>query len=118
MDGNVIDLRHAIWEPANILGEHSIFVGDRYPIVRRMPPSIHDAHGLPFMKHGCVFTVHRRKRYWEGPVPDLCRFSFDGTSACGMTLLSCEIDSRCPPLWIVPSMRNAWDWNNEVHNVM
>ena len=107
MDDNAIDLRHAIWEPANNLGEDSIFIRDSYPIVRRMPPSVHDAHGLPFMKHGCVFIVHRRKRYWEGPMADLCRFSFDGTSAWGMTLCSSERDSHCPPLWIVPSMRNA-----------
>lgn len=61
MDGNTIDLRDAMWEPANNLGGHSVFVGDSYPLVRMMPPSVHDVEGLPFMKHGYVFAMHHRK---------------------------------------------------------
>ena len=90
MDGTVIDLRDAIWEPTNNLGEHSIFVGDRYPLVRRMPPSLHDAEGLSFMKPVCVYAMHRRKQTWDGPLLDLCHFNFDGTSSWGMELSSCK----------------------------
>ena len=46
-------------------------------------------------------------------VPDLCHFSLDESPSCGTGLESCDNDSRCPPLWIVPSMKNTWDWNLE-----
>ena len=26
-----------------------------------------------------------------------------------------DMDSRCPQLWIVPSMKNTWDWNYETN---
>ena len=118
MDGNSIDLRDAIWELANNLGHHSIFVGDSYPIVRRMPPSMHGTEGLPFMKHGGVFSMHCQLNMLGHAIPDLCCFSFDGTSSWGVRLSSSDSYSRWPPLWMVPSMRNCWDWNNEVQHVM
>ena len=99
MNGAEFDPRDATWVPRNTLGEYSLFIGDSYPIVKRMPPSVHDTEGLPFMKHGCVFRAHR--------------FSLDESPSCGTRLESCDNDSRCPPLWIVPSMKNTWDWNLE-----
>lgn len=114
MNGAEFDPRDATWVPRNTLGEYSLFIGDSYPIVKRMPPSVHDTEGLPFMKHGCVFSVHRRMNDMLGhAIPDLCRFSLDESPSCGTGLESCDNDSRCPPLWIVPSMKNTWDWNLE-----
>ena len=60
MNGAEFDPRDATWVPRNTLGEYLLFIRDNYPIVKRMPPSMHDTEGLPFMKHGCVFIVHRR----------------------------------------------------------
>ena len=51
MNGAEFDPRDATWVPRNTLGEYSLFIGDSYPIVKRMPPSVHDTEGLPFMKH-------------------------------------------------------------------
>ena len=114
MNGAEFDPRDATWVPRNTLGEYSLFIGDSYPIVKRMPPSVHDTEGLPFMKHGCVFSAHRRMNVMLGhAIPDLCRFSLDESPLCGTGLESCDNDSRCPPLWIVPSMKNTWDWNLE-----
>ena len=59
-NGAELDPRDATWVPRNTLGEYSLFIRDNYPIVKRMPPSVHDTEGLPFMKHGCVFSAHRR----------------------------------------------------------
>ena len=59
MTGAEFDPRDATWVPRNTLGEYTLFSGDSYPIVKRTPPSVHDPEGLPFMKHGCVFSVHR-----------------------------------------------------------
>ena len=114
MNGAEFDPRDATWVPRNTLGEYSLFIGDSYPIVKRMPPSVHDTEGLPFMKHGCVFSAHRRMNDMLGhAIPDLCRFSLDESPSCGTGLESCDNDSRCPSLWIVPSMKNTWDWNLE-----
>ena len=55
MNDAEFDPRDAMWVPRNTLGEYSLFIGDNYPIVKRMPPSVHNTEGLPFMKHGCVF---------------------------------------------------------------
>lgn len=66
MNGNAIDLCGPIWEPSNTLGEHSLFVGDSYPIVRHMPPCVHDADDLSFMKHGCVFIAHHQIESLDG----------------------------------------------------
>jgi len=98
----------------NTLEEYSIFIGDNYPIVQMMPPFVHDADGLPFMKNGCIFIAHRRINMSNTPIPDLWCFIFDESPSWGATLRSCDdMDSRCPPLWIVPSMKNTWDWNYE-----
>ena len=93
MNGAEFDPRDATWVPRNTLGEYSLFIGDSYPIVKRMPPSVHDMLG-----HA---------------IPDLCRFSLDESPSCGTGLESCDNDSRCLPLWIMPSMKNTWDWNLE-----
>ena len=72
MNGTEFDPRDAMWVPRNTLGEYSLFIGDNYPIVKRMPPSMHDTEGLPFMKHGCVFSAHRRMNDMLGhAIPDL-----------------------------------------------
>jgi hypothetical protein len=112
MNGSEFDPRDAMWELRNTLGEYSLFIGDNYPIVSQMPPSVHDTEGLPFKKHGCVFSAHRQMNNMLGHVvPDLCRFSLDESPSCGTVLESCDNHSHCPPLWIVPSMKNCWDWN-------
>ena len=83
MNGTEFDPRDATWVPRNTLGEYSLFIGDSYPIVKRMPPSMHDTEGLPFMKHGCVFSAHRRMNDMLGhAIPDLCRFSYDESPSC------------------------------------
>ena len=65
MNGAEFDPRDATWVPRNTLGEYSLFIGG-------MPPSVHDTEGLPFMKHGCVFSVHRRMNDMLGhAIPDL-----------------------------------------------
>ena len=46
MNGAEFDPRDATWVPRNTLGEYSLFIGDNYPIVKRMPPSVHDMEGL------------------------------------------------------------------------
>ena len=113
-NGAELDPRDATWVPRNTLGEYSLFIGDIYPIVKRLPPSVHDTKGPPFMKHGCVFSAHRWMNDMLGyAITDLCRFSLDESPSCGTGLESCDNDSRCPPLWIVPSMKNTWDWNLE-----
>ena len=110
MNGTDFDPRDATWVPRNTLGEYSLFIGDNYPIVKWMPSSMHDTEGLSFMKHGCVFSAHHRMNDMLGhAIPDLCRFSLDESPSCGTGLESCNNDSRCPPLWIVPSMNNTWD---------
>ena len=110
MNGAEFDPLDATWVPRNTLGEYSLFIGDSYPIVKQMPPSVHDTKGLPFMKHGCVFIAHHRMNDMLGhAIPDLCHFSLDESPSCGTGLESCDNDSRCPPLWIVPSMKNTWD---------
>ena len=114
MNGAEFNPPDAMRVPRNTLGEYLLFIGDRYPIVKRMPPSVHDTEGLPFMKHGCVFSAHRRMNDMLGhAIPDLCRFSLDESPSCGTGLESCDNDSRCPPLWIMLSMKNTWDWNLE-----
>ena len=103
-----------MWVPRNTLGEYSLFIGDSCPIVKQMPPSMHDTKGLSFKKRGCVFSVHRWMNDMLGhAIPNLCCFSLDEFPSCGTGLESCDNDSRCPPLWIVPSMKNTWDWNLE-----
>lgn len=52
MNDSAIDLYDAIWLPTKNLGDHLLFVGYDYPIVRKMPPSVHDVESMPFMKHG------------------------------------------------------------------
>ena len=75
MNGAEFVPRDAMLVPRNTLGEYSLFI---YPIVKRMPPSVHDTEGLMFMKHGCVFSVHRRMNDMLGhAIPNLCRFSLD-----------------------------------------
>ena len=74
MNGAEFDPPDATWVPTNTLGEYSLFIGGIYPIVKQMPPSVHNTEGLAFMKHGCVFSVH----YWMSDmlghaIPDLCR---------------------------------------------
>ena len=114
MNGCVFDPRDATWARRNTLEEYSVFIGDSYPIVKTMPPSVHDADGLPFMKSGCVFIAHCWINILNAPIPDLCRFSLDESPSWGATLKSYDdIYSRCPSLWIVPSMKNTWDWNYE-----
>ena len=114
MNGAEFDPRDVTWVPRNTIEEYSLFIRDSYPIVKQMPPSVHDTEGLSFMKHGCVFIAHRRMNDMLGhAIPDLCRFSLDESPSCGIGLESCDNDSRCPPLWIVPSMKNTWDWNLE-----
>ena len=95
MNGAEFDPRDATWVPRNTLGEYSLFIGDSYPIVKRMPPSVHDTEGLPFMKLGCVFSAHRRMHDMLGhAIPDLCLFSLDESPSCGTGLESCDNDSR------------------------
>ena len=99
MDGGVFNPRDATWVRMNTLEEYSIFIGDNYPIVQTMPPSVHDADDLPFVKKGCVLIAHRRIRILDAPIPDLCRFSLDESPSRGATLRSCDdMDSRCLPL--------------------
>ena len=115
MDGGEFDPLDAIWVPMNTLGEYSLFIGGSYPIVKPMPPSVHNADDLPFMKHGCVFIAHHRINILNAPIPNLCHFILDESPSWGATLKSCnDMNSRCPPLWIVPSMKNTWDQNYEV----
>ena len=110
MNGAEFDPCGAMWVSRNTLREYMLFIGDSYPIVKRMPPSMHDTEGLPFMKHGFLFNVHRRMNDILGrAIPDLCRFSLDESPSCGTGLESCDNDSRRPPLWIMPSMKNTWD---------
>ena len=114
MKGVEFDPRDAMWVPRNTLGEYSLFIGDNYPIVKQMPPCVHDIEGLPFMKHGCVFSAHRRMNDMLGhAIADLCRFSLDESPSCGTGLESYDNDSRCTQSWIMPSMKNTWDWNME-----
>ena len=106
MNGSEFDPIDATWVPRNTLGEYSLFIGDNYPIVKRMPPSVHDTEGPPFMKHGSVFSAHRRMNDMLGhAIPNLCRFSLVESPSCGTGLESCDNDSRCPPLWIMPSIK-------------
>ena len=78
MNGAEFDPRDATWVPRNPLAEYSLFIGDSYPIVKWMPLSMHDTEGLPFIKHGSVFSVHRRMNDMLGhAIPDLCRFSVE-----------------------------------------
>ena len=51
MNGAEFDPRDATWVPRNTLGEYSLFIGDSYPIVKRMSPSGHETEGLPVMKN-------------------------------------------------------------------
>ena len=104
MNGAKFDPRDVAWVPRNTLGEYSLFIGDNNPIVKRMPSSVHDTEGLPFMKHGCVYGAHCRMNDMLGhAIPNLCRFILDESPSCGTGLESCDNDSRCPPLWIMPS---------------
>ena len=115
MDGGMFNPRDATWVRTNTLEECSIFIGDNYPIVQTMPPSVHDADSQPFMKNGCVFIAHRRIQLFNTPIHDLCRYSLDESPSWGPTLRSCDdMDSRCPLLWIAPSMKNTWDKNYEM----
>ena len=93
MNDAEFDPHDATWVPRNTLGEYLLFIGDNYPIVKRMPPSVHDTEGLPFMKHGCVFSAHRQMNDMLGhAIPDLCRFSLDESPSCGTGLESCDND--------------------------
>ena len=75
MNSAEFDPRDAMWVPRNTLGEYLVFIGDSYPIVKQMPASVHDTEGLPFMKHGCVFSAQRQMNNMPGhAIPDLCRF--------------------------------------------
>ena len=56
MNGVEFDPCDATWVPMNTLGEYSLFIADSYPIVKQIPPSMHDTEGLPFMKHGCFLV--------------------------------------------------------------
>ena len=60
MDGGMFDPLDATWVRMNTLVESSIFIGDNHPKVQTMPPFVHDADGLPFMKNGCIFIAHSR----------------------------------------------------------
>jgi hypothetical protein len=113
LDGGENDVREAAWAPRNTLGEYSIFVGDSHPLMLKVPLTVDDADGLPFMKAGCVFTAHRHLRNGGAGnrIPDLCRFTLDGAPALGAALRSCENLSRSPPMWMLPSMARLWDWN-------
>ena len=92
MNEGEFDPHDAMWEPRNTLGEYSLFLGDSYPIVKQMLPSVHDTKGLPFIKHGCVFNAHRRMNDMLGhAIPDLCRFILDESPSCGTGLESCAI---------------------------
>ena len=42
MNGAEFAPRGAMWVLRNTLGEYSLFIGDSYPIVKLMPPSVHD----------------------------------------------------------------------------
>jgi hypothetical protein len=85
MDGGMFNPRDATWVRMNTLDEHLIFIGDNYPIVQTMPPSVHDANGLPFMKNGCIFIAHQWIHILNTPIPDLCRFSLDESPSWGAT---------------------------------
>ena len=114
MNNAKFDPHDATWVSRNTLGEYSLFIGDKYPIVKRMPPSMHDTEGLSFLKHGCVFSAHRwMNDMLRHAILDLFHFSLDESPSCGTGLECCEYDSRFPPLWIVPFMKNTWDWNLE-----
>ena len=41
-NGAEFDPYDATWVPRNTLGEYSLFTRDNYPIVKWMPPSVHD----------------------------------------------------------------------------
>ena len=114
MNGAEFDPRDDTWVPRNTLGEYSLFIGDSYPIVKRMPPSVHDT-GRPAVHEAwlCLHCAPPDERHAGHTIPDLCRFSLDESPSCGTGLESYDNDSRCPPLWIVPSMKNTWDWNLE-----
>ena len=45
MNGIEFDPHDATWVPRNTLGEYWLFIGDNYPIVKRMPPSVHGTEG-------------------------------------------------------------------------
>ena len=63
MNNAEFDPSGATWVLRNTLGEYSLLIGDSYPIVKQMPPSVHDTEGLSFMKHGCVFSVPPDERH-------------------------------------------------------
>ncbi|XBI13975.1 hypothetical protein VPH35_140628 [Triticum aestivum] len=111
LNGMVWNLAGAHWERKHDLGAYSLFIGMNYPLMIELAPSVHDAQDLPFMKHGCICSMHERIRSWNGDFPDLCRFSLNEDLALGVELTSNQARARCPPIWLVPSMRNAEDWN-------
>src|SRR5215216_1911540 len=87
MNGAEFDPHDATWVPRNTLGEYSLFIGDSYPIVKQMPPSVHDTEGLLFMKHGCVFSARWRMNDMLGhAIPNVWNRT-----------RKLRQDSRCPP---------------------
>ena len=114
MNGAEFDPCDATWVPRNTLGEYSLFIGGQLPHCEA-DATFRARHGRPAVHEACcVFSAHRWMNDMLGyAIPDLCRFSLDEYPLCGTGLESCDNASRCPPLWIVPSMKNTWDWNLE-----
>src|SRR4051812_41195537 len=110
MNGAEFNPRDATRGPRNTLGEDLLFIGDNYPIAKRIPPSVHDTEGLPFMTHGCGFIVRRGMNGALGQaIPDLSHFRVDGAPTCSAGLARSADDSRSPPPGTMPTMNNARD---------
>ena len=109
------------WERIDDLGGYSLFMGVNYPIM--LP--VGGAGVVPGYLTGsnCVYTLANAAWHLNSQLPEVCRFSLNGTDpAIGFQTNALEDPNKRnirsfkagfvkTPLWFIPSFANALDWN-------
>ena len=109
MDTSVLAPTPSPWYRIDSLGENSLFLGQKYPMMVKGDPTAIDTTLLvPFMRSNGVYTSD----IWVVPYPGtdiVGRFSLDDQSCVGF-----EIDNRWPVLenhlWFKATVSNTEEW--------
>lgn len=99
------------WRRILNLGAFSLFLGLNYPIALRVRLAEAEIDPGRMMRSNCVYTLHPEVGLRFIVHPKVCRFTLDGEhAAVGLGIHHVCLE-RQTPLWFIPSLANALEWN-------
>ena len=101
------------WIDIAHLGAYSLFLGLNYPINIVVGGAVAPRY---MTRSNCVCTSHHAIGLGYTPFPEICCFSLNTEEA--VVDFSTNIAWKSPetPLWFIPSIANAHDWNQTTVN--